>query len=101
MNYSMISYILGWIFNFEAAFMILPGITAIIYREKNWSGISDHNVDLSDNWNSAYQEEKKKQSIPCQRGCCYSCSQLAGTQYCRSASFYYFWKYSPSYRCNI
>ena len=22
MNYSMISYILGWIFNFEAAFMI-------------------------------------------------------------------------------
>ena len=34
MNYSMISYILGWIFNFEAAFMILPGITAIIYREK-------------------------------------------------------------------
>ena len=27
MNYSMISYILGWIFNFEAAFMILPGIT--------------------------------------------------------------------------
>ena len=35
MNYSMISYILGWIFNFEAAFMLLPGITAIIYREKN------------------------------------------------------------------
>ena len=88
MNYSMISYILGWIFNFEAAFMILPGI-------------SDHDVDLSHNWNSTYQEEKKKQSIPCQRGCCYSCSQLAGTQYCRSPSFYYFRKYSPSYRCNI
>ena len=35
MNYSMISYILGWIFNFEAAFMLLPGITAIIYREKD------------------------------------------------------------------
>ena len=35
MNYSMIFYILGWIFNFEAAFMLLPGITAIIYREKN------------------------------------------------------------------
>ena len=91
MNYSMISYILGWIFNFEAAFMILPGITAI----------SDHDADLPDNRNSAYQEKKKKQSIPCQRGCCYSCSQLAGTQYCRSPSFYYFRKYSPSYRCNI
>ena len=47
------------------------------------------------------KEKKKKQSIPCQRGCCYSCSQLAGTQYCRSPSFYYFRKYSPSYRCNI
>ena len=35
MNYSMIFYILGWIFNFEAAFMLLPGITAIIYLEKN------------------------------------------------------------------
>ena len=35
MNYSMISYILGWIFNFEAAFMLLPGITAIIYRERD------------------------------------------------------------------
>ena len=101
MNYSMISYILGWIFNFEAAFMILPGITAIIYREKNGLAFLITMLILSDNWNSAYQEEKKKQSIPCQRGCCYSCSQLAGTQYCRSASFYYFRKYSPSYRCNI
>ena len=35
MNYSMISYILGWIFNLEAAFMLLPGITAIIYRERD------------------------------------------------------------------
>ena len=35
MNYSMISYILGWIFNFEAAFMILPGITAIIIKLNN------------------------------------------------------------------
>lgn len=34
MNYSMIFYILGWIFNIEAVFMILPGITAIIYQEK-------------------------------------------------------------------
>ena len=35
MNYSMIFFILGWIFNFEAAFMLLPEITAIIYQEKN------------------------------------------------------------------
>ena len=33
MNYSIIFYIIGWILNFQAAFMILPSITAIIYRE--------------------------------------------------------------------
>ena len=100
MNYSMISYILGWIFNFEAAFMILPGITAIIYREKNGLAfLITMLICLTIEFH--LPEEKKKQSIPCQRGCCYSCSQLAGTQYCRSPSFYYLRKYSPSYRCNI
>lgn len=34
MNYSMILYILGWIFNIEAVLMILPGITAVLYRER-------------------------------------------------------------------
>ncbi len=38
MNYSIIIYILGWILNVEAVFMALPGITALIYREK--SGIA-------------------------------------------------------------
>ena len=101
MNYSMISYILGWIFNFESGIYDFARNNSNHLPGKKWSGISDHDADLPDNRNSAYQEKKKKQSIPCQRGCCYSCSQLAGTQYCRSASFYYFWKYSPSYRCNI
>lgn len=35
MNYSIITYIIGWILNFEAAFMLLPCITALIYREKS------------------------------------------------------------------
>lgn len=35
MNYSIILYIVGWILNFQAAFMILPCITAIIYQEKS------------------------------------------------------------------
>ncbi|MDO4274494.1 MAG: TrkH family potassium uptake protein [Eubacteriales bacterium] len=34
MNYSIIIYIIGWILKLEAAFMALPGITAIIYREE-------------------------------------------------------------------
>lgn len=35
MNYSMIFYIIGWIFRLEAVFMVLPGITAILYHEKD------------------------------------------------------------------
>lgn len=33
MNFSIIAYIIGWILNCEAAIMILPCITAIVYRE--------------------------------------------------------------------
>lgn len=34
MNYSMIWYILGWVLNFEAVFMLVPCITALFYREQ-------------------------------------------------------------------
>lgn len=38
MNYSIILYILGWILNFQAAFMVLPCIVALIYQEMaGWS----------------------------------------------------------------
>ncbi len=38
MNYSIIFYIMGWILNFEAAFMVLPCIVALIYGEQaGWS----------------------------------------------------------------
>ncbi len=33
MNYSMIIYLLGWILNFEAIFLVIPAITALIYGE--------------------------------------------------------------------
>ena len=33
MNYSIVFYIIGWILNFEAAFMVLPTAVALIYRE--------------------------------------------------------------------
>ena len=33
MNYSIVFYIIGWILNFEAAFMVLPMVVALIYRE--------------------------------------------------------------------
>ncbi|MBE6609590.1 MAG: TrkH family potassium uptake protein [Ruminococcaceae bacterium] len=34
MNYRMIRYVLGWILIFEAIFLLLPALTAVIYREK-------------------------------------------------------------------
>ena len=38
MNYAIIRYILGWILNFEAAFMLLPCIVAMIYGEsQGWA----------------------------------------------------------------
>ncbi|MBQ6321879.1 MAG: TrkH family potassium uptake protein [Lachnospiraceae bacterium] len=35
MNYGMIFYVLGWILNFEAIFLIPAGVTAIIYGERD------------------------------------------------------------------
>lgn len=43
MNYRMISYVLGWIMVFEAAFMAVPLITAAFFAEGNsalWFGVS-------------------------------------------------------------
>lgn len=33
MNFSIVAYLIGWILNFEAALMILPCITAVVYGE--------------------------------------------------------------------
>ena len=35
MNYSIIIYILGWILEFTGVLMVIPGITAVIYRERS------------------------------------------------------------------
>ncbi|MGP1432797.1 MAG: TrkH family potassium uptake protein [Catonella sp.] len=34
MNYLIIAYIMGWVLNFEGAFLLLPAVTALIYGEK-------------------------------------------------------------------
>lgn len=36
MNFAMIFYVLGWILNFNAVFLLLPLVTAVIYREDAW-----------------------------------------------------------------
>lgn len=37
MNFRIIVYIVGWICNFQAAFMLLPFFTALIYHEREFS----------------------------------------------------------------
>lgn len=43
MNYRIITYIVGWVFNLQAIFMVLPILTAVIYGEKDifafWAAI--------------------------------------------------------------
>lgn len=36
MNYSIIRYITGWVLKFEAAFLCLPAVVGILYRETDW-----------------------------------------------------------------
>ena len=48
MNYSIIFYIMGWILNFEAAFMVPPCIVALIYGEQ--AGWSFHDGLMSAHW---------------------------------------------------
>ncbi len=41
MNYSIVFYIMGWILNIEAAFMVLPTLVAVIYGESVvWSFVA-------------------------------------------------------------
>ena len=35
MNYRIIAYIVGWVFNLQAIFMVLPVLTAMVYGEKD------------------------------------------------------------------
>ena len=38
MNFSIVKYIIGYVLAFEAAFMVLPCIVAVIYQEsEGWS----------------------------------------------------------------
>lgn len=37
MNFRIIAYIVGWVCNFQAAFMLLPFFTALIYHEREFS----------------------------------------------------------------
>lgn len=35
MNYRILLYVLGWVMNFQAVFLLLPGIVALVYKESS------------------------------------------------------------------
>lgn len=35
MNYQILFYVLGWVMNFQAVFLLLPGIVALVYKESS------------------------------------------------------------------
>ena len=40
MNYSIILYVIGWVLNFEAAFMVPACVAGLIYREPETSALA-------------------------------------------------------------
>ena len=48
MNFRIIAYIVGWVCNFQAMFMVLPCITALIYQEHEFFRFSDFHDCLPD-----------------------------------------------------
>lgn len=61
MNYAMIVYILGWILNFSAAFLLLPLATAFVYGEQEWKMFAlSILINLAAGFLLTYRKPKKK-----------------------------------------
>ena len=50
MNYAIVRYVIGYVLYFEAAFMVPPCITAIIYQESCGWSFCDHRPALCPAW---------------------------------------------------
>lgn len=68
MNYSIIIYILGWIMNVEAVCMLVPGITALIYREKIRYCLPDHDPGMSGHRCSSGQPQALQKAFYAREG---------------------------------
>ena len=81
MNYSIIRFIIGRVLCFEAAFMILPCITAVIYQEKKRMVLCDKRPFVSGCGFSAFQKKAFEYGLLCTGGIRYSCSLLDYDKY--------------------
>lgn len=65
MNYSIIFYIIGWILNLEAAFMLPSCLVALIYQESSgWSLVGCCPVMPADRSSFGYKEAEKPCILP-------------------------------------
>ena len=70
MNYSMIIYLLGWILNFEAIFLLIPTITALIYGEGEiFSFLITIGICLLIGLTATMIRKPKKKAIYAREGC--------------------------------
>lgn len=97
MNYRIITYIVGWVFNLQAIFMVLPILTAVIYGEKDIFAFFGRHYYLSGHWTSSYKKKTIKQSILHKRRMCCRSTELGRTKYYRRDSLCALRFHSPSY----
>lgn len=101
MNYSMIFFILGWIFNFEAAFMLLPGITAIIYQEKNGLAFLITMIICLAIGLPLTRKKPQNKVFHAKEGAVTVALSWIVLSMAGAFPFVISWKYSQSYRCNV
>lgn len=80
MNYSMVMYIVGWILNFEAAFMLPSCLVAVIYQEKR-NFFFDYNGSCTGNRNTADGSETQNKDFHSREGFAQRCPWMDCTEH--------------------
>lgn len=89
MNRSIILHILGWIMSFEAAFMVLPIIVAMVYGEKSgYAFLITIGICLLIGLPLIFRKPKK-QGFLCQGGIRIRCFRMDNTKLYGFSSFLY------------
>lgn len=96
MNYRIIFYIVGWVFNLQAIFMVLPCLTAVIYGE-NDPGAFLVSIVICLAIGLPLTRKRPRNKVLYKRRLYCSCPELDSPQHHRSRSFCTFRLYSASH----
>ena len=81
MNYRIITYIVGWVFNLQAIFMVLSNPDSCDLWGKRYFCLFYCHYYLSGHWTSSYKKKTIKQSILYKRRVCCCSTELGCTEY--------------------